>query len=213
MKKLLALLAGLALIAVAQPAQANTEPVAANVTGGLELGLDTNCDLNDDGEIGPDETETYTATFTGVVITGTFTSPGEDYTGQVTTPSITACVNPSESVEAFGSRVPVISSGVIYGGGFSTPGTSVGISDAGNPACLQGTITGGDFTTTGVVAEAIFDLHWRIFQPEGGTCDTGELREIGAADEQPVTANVAAIPLGNAIPGTPSVVSGVVHAP
>lgn len=211
-RKLLVVLAAVGVsLAVATPASAH--PVATTVQGGLDLALNTPCDLDGNGTVDPDELDTFTATFTGVVITGTFGSSGQSYTGQVTTPGITACNRIDTGVTVGGNTIPILSSGRILGGPFGTGNDDVGIATDLGPACLDGQITGGTFETTGTVAKADFDLEWTITRPLGPTCGGPSGAVLGSAPNQPVRADVVAIPLGNATGGTlPSIVTGVVTA-
>jgi len=204
LRKLFALGAGLAVAGTLaiNPAEATT--TAATVQGNMDLQLDVQCDVTGDNV--PDA-GTYTADFLGVNINGTFaTDGGPAYVGNVFTPGISACILVDTAV----GPVPVISGGKITGGDYGTPGDAAGIATDGGLACLDGRITGGTFATTGLVAEAIFDLEWDIFRPVGATCNSGALQTLGSGSSS-ATANVGAVPLGNAIQGLPSTVTGVVH--
>lgn len=208
MKKLLALLAGLALIAVAQPADA--DEIVASVNGSVVVGAGS-CNTNE-ARFGGDPLNNTNAAgdpgedgqlnkFGDVVILGMFQTGDAIYSGPLGVGDVDACSVP---------RIPAadpdpIPDGVVQSDGFLTGTTfgtgtgDVGVNLAtGDFVCLKGTLLkGGAFASTLAQATATIEATWSLHpaNPVTLTCNNHPPTVIDSGTAE-LQARVVAVPNG-----------------
>ncbi len=222
MKKLLALLAGLAIIAVAQPADAShsLDNVAAQVNGGVELDVDGDGDPN--ASTDPDEVCTIStgetgdaALFTDVVISGLFVAGDTGlagHLGEVEVDTVNVCVVDDAKTPAVDPipGIPYLAHGELEPAGFRTNAGSTGINPLnGSEVCLTGTLLGGEFESTGAAfSRAIIQATYTVHE-----CGNVTNEFASSAASVDLEADVAVVPAGEVTQGQlPSLVSAQIHS-
>lgn len=216
MRKLVVLLAGLALVAVAQPSDAShsLDNVVANVNGGVDIG-------DPDAGHGPCTTSAgetgRIVKFTDVVITGEFVA-GEtnlaSFLGAVNVGDLEVCLVVDEQVGPF----PILTHGELGATTFQSPdpGKNALVVPA-EDVCVYGDLLGGQFSGTGAVfAEAVVQATYTVNAPSNGTCpEDPTLRGAelaSSADSVDLIADTLTVPVGEATGGEiPNQVSSQVH--